>query len=290
MRVKKRSNTILTNFNIEYKKKLRSFILNEKNNNINSQTFIKNKFDENKFYIDNMEDIINNNKSFKLKEKIKKSDILKKCSCGGEFLVNDNKGSLICQECGEEINNIIYDHSREEFDYDTNKVYASTYERKKNFQKLLEQIQGLNCPKISDKTLLNIIKELNSNGFIYIDQIDKDIILKTLKKMKIKDYTKIYVNVMRRINYKDIPKLSKGMIDNLENMFDTLQKYWEKNSPNSRTNFLNYPYVIYKLSELLEYNNFLKFISLPKANKLKEYDKLWIKVCQDLGWTFKRTY
>ena len=73
-------------------------------------------------------------------------------------------------------------------------------------------------------------------------------------------------------------------------MFNEIQKPFEKYkimySP-QRKNFLNYDYVLYKMLELLNKDEFLNCFSLLKSReKLYEHDKIWRGICSDLQWEF----
>ena len=70
-------------------------------------------------------------------------------------------------------------------------------------------------------------------------------------------------------------------------MFEEIQGPFEKHKPPERKNFLSYSYCIYKFCQLLGQNHVLKHLSLIKnREKLHMQDKLFEKICKDLGWEF----
>ena len=55
--------------------------------------------------------------------------------------------------------------------------------------------------------------------------------------------------------------------------------------PDTRINFLNYHFVVYKLLELLDEIRFLQNIPMLKDRiKLIEHDNIWIQICNIIDW------
>jgi hypothetical protein len=66
-----------------------------------------------------------------------------------------------------------------------------------------------------------------------------------------------------------------------------IEEPFENNRPKHRLNLISYPYVLYKLCQLLGYNDYLKYFTLLKStDKLFEQDKTWKKICISNGWKF----
>jgi len=75
--------------------------------------------------------------------------------------------------------------------------------------------------------------------------------------------------------------------EQLCNMFLKIQEPFEKYCPAGRTNFLSYSYVTYKFCQLLGYNEYLPHFNLLKSkDKLRQQDKIWKNICNDMGWKF----
>jgi hypothetical protein len=84
--------------------------------------------------------------------------------------------------------------------------------------------------------------------------------------------------------------LSKEMDEKLQHMFKEIQPAFIKYCPEDRSNFLSYPYVLYKLCQLLEMDEFLPCFQLLKCRgKLYEQDKVWQKICKEMRWEFIRS-
>ena len=83
------------------------------------------------------------------------------------------------------------------------------------------------------------------------------------------------------------PIMSQELEKRLCNLFMDIQKPYAKNCPNYRVNFLNYYYVLYKICELLQEEEFLHYFPMLKDPlKRMEQDEIWKKICKDLKWEF----
>ena len=70
-------------------------------------------------------------------------------------------------------------------------------------------------------------------------------------------------------------------------MFKEIQKPFQLYRPKKRKNFLNYNYIIHKICELLEYDEFLLFFPLLKSRiNLEEQDLVWEQICKYKNYEF----
>ena len=81
--------------------------------------------------------------------------------------------------------------------------------------------------------------------------------------------------------------MTQHLEDKLCSLFMDIQRPYAKHCPESRVNFLNYYYVLYKMCELLEEKQFLPYFPMLK-DKVKriEQDEIWKKICHELDWEF----
>src|SRR5574343_417094 len=83
------------------------------------------------------------------------------------------------------------------------------------------------------------------------------------------------------------PKISRELENELVRLFEEIQAPFEKYKLAKRKNFLCYNYCIYKFCEILGQDHLLPNLPLLKDRvKLYEQDKLFEKICKDLGWKF----
>jgi hypothetical protein len=80
------------------------------------------------------------------------------------------------------------------------------------------------------------------------------------------------------------------MEEKLQYLFKEIQPAFIKYCPRDRSNFLSYPYVLYKLCQLLEMDEFLPCFQLLKSReKLYQQDQVWQKICEEMRWQFIRS-
>jgi hypothetical protein len=109
-------------------------------------------------------------------------------------------------------------------------------------------------------------------------------ILKSIKKNKYYDHI---AHIIYRLNGIPTPSLTPELEEQLRNMFKQIQiPYW-KHSPPKRKNFLSYSYVLHKMTQLLEKDEYLPCFQLLRSReKLAAQDAIWKLICKDLGWQF----
>ena len=101
------------------------------------------------------------------------------------------------------------------------------------------------------------------------------------------DYRTYYVDIYCKILNMKKPLLSQEQKVYLEKMFHEIQPVFTECCPKTRRNFLSYPYVAYKLLQLLDLQEFLPFITLLKSKaKIREQEDIFKKICCVLGWNF----
>lgn len=109
-------------------------------------------------------------------------------------------------------------------------------------------------------------------------------ILKGLQKNK---YYEHIAHIIYRLNGIPTPNLSADLEEKLRNMFKQIQIPFWKYAPPKRKNFLSYAYVLHKMIQLLERDEYLNCFQLLRSReKLAGQDAIWKLICKDLGWQF----
>lgn len=110
---------------------------------------------------------------------------------------------------------------------------------------------------------------------------------KVLKKLGLHQYYEHTTYIISKLSKIPPPTISRETEDKIRLMFRQIQPSFEKYCPKNRTNFLSYSYVLHKIFELLELDDFIKYFPLLKSrDKLKQQDKIWEMICNDLSWDF----
>lgn len=151
----------------------------------------------------------------------------------------------------------------------------------------LSQMQAKESTDIPENVYSLIISEIKKNRIINNSNLTPGKMKSILKKLNLQHYYEHIPFILSKITGKPPPTISRATEEKIKNMFDEMQKPFQKHCPKNRTNFLSYSYVLRKLFQLLELDDLASYCSLLKnRTKLREQDKLWEKICIDLKWQF----
>jgi predicted RNA-binding Zn-ribbon protein involved in translation (DUF1610 family) len=207
---------------------------------------------------------------------------IKYCTeCGVEKTLVVEESSYICPECGE-MEFVIIDEDRQIKEY-------SPYKRINHFKEWLNQLQAKEITEITPDIFENIVGELNKYKNSDLASIGRDKMQDILKKL---GYNKLYEHIpfiLNKLIGVDPPKIDRETEDKFIEMFTIIQEPWEHHKPKGRKNFLSYPYILYKFSELLEKDDLLSFFPMLQPQKLMEQDLIWQKFCKHLKWEYYPT-
>lgn len=258
---------------------------------------------------------INNNKKYEEKNKIidqyminlnkytkniKYNTINKLCDhCHNKLDINDdnNKENITCANCGKIT--IIF---RDEFKNNKDEniiIRNSIYIRKNHFREWLNHLQGrCNDSKKISKELLDIIDKEIKSMKIKSEDLTRDMLRKILKKNKLSKYYDHEIQILYLINgkkplfiCKETEVILTEYFEKTEIAFEEYKKIeYKKYENKGRKNLLRYSYILYKLCELLELDEYLSHFSLLKDRLKKlEQDKIWKYICRYNNWTFYNT-
>ena len=202
-------------------------------------------------------------------------------TCNVEKILDISQSSYICPECGI-MEFVIIDEDKQIKDY-------SPYQRRNHFKEWLNQFQARETTDISDDIFDNILKELQKNRVKDFTKLNRSKMQKILKKL---GYNKLYEHIpfiINKISGLPAPKITRDIEDKFIKMFMQIQEPWDLYKPTGRKNFLSYPYILYKFSELLELDDLLVYFPMLKPTKLMEQDVIWQKFCKHLKWEFYPT-
>jgi len=218
-------------------------------------------------------------------------DIPTKCMhCNSSNLyVHINDGFVCCNECSS-IEYIIVDHERPSYKDPPREVSYFAYKRINHFNECLSQIQGKETTEIPDEVYDAILMEIKKQRITNIADLSVDKVREILKKLDLNKYYEHAPHIKHKLNGLPIPHLEPELEDKLRTMFKMIQQPFLKHMPPNRKNFLSYSYVLHKLIQLLEKDEYLENFSLLKSrDKLHQQDQIWKKICEDLNWQFIRS-
>ena len=201
--------------------------------------------------------------------------------CNVEKTLDQEESSYICPVCGI-MEFVIIDEDKQIKDY-------SPYQRRNHFKEWLNQFQAKETTEISDEIFQEIINELNKNRITDMGKLNRSKMQKILKKL---GHNKLYEHIpfiINKISGVPAPKINRDIEEKFIYMFSQIQEPWEIYKPSGRKNFLSYPYILYKFSELLELDHLLSYFPMLQPTKLMEQDVIWQKFCKHLKWEFYPT-
>jgi len=210
--------------------------------------------------------------------------------CDVEMTFYQNEALLGCPRCGHE-EFILVDSEKPSYKDPPREITYFAYKKINHFNEWLAQFQAKENTDIPQDIIEAVMRELRKERISDPKKVKKEKIREILQKLK---FAKMYDHVQQiknRIQQQmTMLTLSKEMEEKLQHMFKEIQPAFIKYCPANRSNFLSYPYVLYKLCQLLEMDEFLPCFQLLKSReKLYQQDQVWQKICQEMRWQFIRS-
>ena len=139
-----------------------------------------------------------------------------------------------------------------------------------------------------NRHIKDIIESLFKERIKNKEQVTYDRIKGYLKKNGLQKMYEHIPAIMYKICGTSPPEISRELEAQLSKMFEEIQGPYEAHMPPGRKNFLSYGYCIFKMCQLLGKEDILEpYLPLLKSReKLYLQDKIFEKICRDLGWKF----
>lgn len=214
-----------------------------------------------------------------------------RCStCDEEMTVYQNEAKLGCPACGHE-EYILVDSEKPSYKDPPREITYFAYKKQNHFNEWLAQFQAKENTDIPQDVIEAVLGELRKERISDPKRVKKEKILEILRKLKLSKMYDHVQQIKNRIQQQMTSlTLSKEVEEKLQHMFKEIQPAFIKYCPKGRSNFLSYPYVLYKMCQLLEMDEFLPCFQLLKSReKLYQQDQVWQKICEELGWQFIRS-
>jgi len=210
-------------------------------------------------------------------------DICQYCKLG-EMIPVDYEGILVCNNCSKSIRFLV-ENEKPSYKEPPKEVCFYAYKRINHFREILAQFQAKETTQIPDIVLENIKSQIKKER-ITLEQISNKKAKEILKKLGYNKYYEHIPFIKDKLGIKP-PIMGPELEETLCNLFMDIQEPYAKYCPDSRVNFLNYYYTVYKLCELLDQREFLPFFPMLKDREKRiEQDEIWKKICEELDWEF----
>jgi hypothetical protein len=210
--------------------------------------------------------------------------------CGNrERTVLLHDGYCFCNACYT-VEYILVDHDKPSYKDPPKEVTYFAYKRINHFNEWLNQVQGKETTDIPDDVYDMILLEIKKQKITNMADLNYARLKGILKKMRIHKFYEHVLFLIKRLNGLPIPHFSAALEDKLRSLFCQIQVPFLKHSPPTRKNFLSYSFVLHKMMQLLEQDQFLNLFPLLKSReKLAAQDAIWKNICAELGWQFVRS-
>jgi hypothetical protein len=209
-------------------------------------------------------------------------------NCNKEMIFNMNEAYISCAACGYQ-DFVLIDSDKPSYKDPPREVSYYAYKRINHFNEWLAQFQAKESTEIPQEVFDAILFELKKERITNMATLKRSTLKEILKKIKFNKYEHI-PHILNRLNGQNAPVMKREDEEKLRFMFKEIQPSFQKHRPEDRSNFLSYSFILYKFCELLELDEFLTcFPLLKNRDKLYMQDKIWQKICYDMGWEFIRT-
>jgi len=209
-------------------------------------------------------------------------------ACGEDMKISINDATVSCPHCGFH-KLILMDSDKPSYKDPPREVSYYAYKRINHFNEWLAQFQAKESTEIPEEVFENIQAQIKKER-LQASSLNRSKIREILKKLKYNSFYEHVPHILSRLNGHTAPVMGRETEEKLRYLFKEIQPSFQNHCPAERSNFLSYSYVLYKLCELLELDDFLHcFPLLKNRDKLYAQDKIWEKICKDLQWEFIRS-
>ena len=195
----------------------------------------------------------------------------------------------ICRECGA-VEYILGDEVgfKEEQEIEKHIIYS--YKRENHFNEWISQFQAKESTTVPEDVIAKLRTEFRKQKVKDLAEITHEKVKALLKKLNYAKYYEHVPYIATIVSGITPPTMPQALEDKLRLMFHAIQAPFEKHKPLNRKNFLSYSFVLYKMCELLDHDEYLPCFPLLKSReKLYIQDQIWEKICNELRWEFIRT-
>lgn len=206
--------------------------------------------------------------------------------CQVEKTLIQSEGRLVCSVCGIS-ECIIVDSEKPSYREHVQENSYFCYKRINHFNEWLSQFQAKESTEIPKEVYDSILEETKKMRIKDLRILTPDKIKRILKKLRLNKYYEHIPHIINKLNRLPPPILSRKMENKMRSMFVEIQLVFAEVCPPTRRNFLSYSYVLHKICELLELDEFLPCFPLLKSReKLNTQDRIWFDICEVLGYQY----
>lgn len=206
------------------------------------------------------------------------------CNIAREEIASE--GILVCPRCGsEEYALVVSDFPSFRDPPKERNNYA--YKKINHLNEILNQFQAKESTEIPEEVMNEVVYEIKKRRIQNIADLNETHIRDILKKLGRNNFYEHAAHILSRLNGNPPPTITPEIEEKIRAMFQEIQAPFLLYCPDDRTNLLSYSYILYKLFELLELDEYKVYFPLLKSrDRLIAHDQLWKKICEYLQWEF----
>ena len=208
------------------------------------------------------------------------------CTCGHKMIIQANTSELLCIKCGE-IHTLIGSvfEDSQFYNQEGNRYKHGSYDPNRHCKFWIDRIQAKENTIIEESVLEKIKNCIKKDKIENIKNISIDqfrLYLKQTNLSKLNDHIPL---IKKLITGYIPPQLNHSELHILFNYFDKATKTYDVIKPKEKSNSLYYPFLIYKILDLIikdknKKKDLLTCIHLQSYETLIDNDKIWLQICK----------
>ena len=207
--------------------------------------------------------------------------------CSQSMRLVPSKAILVCTTCGSSTPYIDATTLSMAYGDEVEITSLYCYKRLNHFRLQLQQLQAIETVQISDATMQLILQSIYESGVRRPEDVSVRMIRLVLKKLKLRKCYDHIPQIHSRITGQPPVRLTPELLEQCRVMFINIQPAFEKHCPQDRKNFISYRFLLYKMFQLLGYDELLPYMTLLKGkDKLMRQDSIFRLICKELNWQF----
>lgn len=208
-----------------------------------------------------------------------------RCESRTKLLLCAARSVMTCPQCGYTVAYLDATSSTTSFD-EIVEFSQYSYKRINHYMMWITLAQGKESHVVPDDIMNEVIRDMYVRQKIRnIADINHRRVRDTLRVLRLRRAYDHVTQITSRLTGVRPMRLSAKTEERLRNMFLQMQPAFQRHAPKTRTNFLSYPYVLYRCFQILGLHNMLDTLTLLKGrDKLEANDAIFRKMCEDLGW------
>lgn len=208
------------------------------------------------------------------------------CNCGSNQ--EQRRFDLVCPVCGVSVPSVsVKDRNMKEFE-GVQTTFHNSYKRRNHLNEWLLRVQA--CDRPIPEVVVQAVADMFRKWSLPLETANYQTVRKFLRATGYQKYFDNIPQIIVRITKRQIPPLPKKTLVDIRRIFLRIQGPFEEHKPKDRKNFISYSFVLFKVFELLDLDEYLAYFPMLKSRQnLMRADELWKKVCDACDFEFIST-